>query len=149
MFTFDHQALKLARTEKGITQATAGTLAGFGSNCPGQTWAAYENGKVPHPRNETIIRMALAVGMDAGTLIGAPGTLPMPPKGSVAVVPPPRVVGNLQRPAYVQVPMEREYVPNYSPEPPTMGEMLEAWKAGHAAGFTAGVAAGLAQRLVT
>ncbi len=79
---FDPTALKAFRLAKGLTQAAAGTAAGFGDKCPGQTWAAYERGTIPTPRRETLIRMALALalGVDVGRIKGDPTPPPPAPE---------------------------------------------------------------------
>ncbi len=63
MLVLNPQSMKDLRESLGISQAEAGRKAGFGSKCPGQTWYAYETGKVTCPKRDTIERIAKALNV--------------------------------------------------------------------------------------
>ncbi len=69
MQVFNPQAVKDYRESKGLTQEEAGKRAGFGGTASGQTWYAYEAGKITRPRTETLERIAKALEVTTDDLM--------------------------------------------------------------------------------
>ncbi len=69
MKVFNPQAVKDLRELLGISQAEAGRKAGFGGKCPGQTWYAYETGKVTNPRKSTLENIAKSLRVEVAELM--------------------------------------------------------------------------------
>ncbi len=69
MLVLNPQSMKDLRESLGISQAEAGRKAGFGNRCPGQTWYAYETGKVTCPKRDTIERIAKALNVGVADLM--------------------------------------------------------------------------------